>query len=123
MEKSVIMIVDDDVSYNELLATMVKRSGHSPYQVFNGKEAIDAVKNLNIRPALVLCDIKMPEMNGIEFVKENIDKNYNLNICMITGQLDRAALLEALQLGAIDFMTKPIQLDKFNEKIQRLLKQ
>lgn len=121
MKKSLIMIVDDDYDFNNLIAEVVKKMGHEAIQVYNGAEALNLVKTKIIKPQLVLCDVKMPEMSGIEFVKENKKNNLKLNICMMTGLVEKSVMLESLQLGATDFVTKPIDLNSFSAKINQLL--
>ncbi|MGZ3691012.1 MAG: response regulator [Pseudobdellovibrio sp.] len=121
MKKSLIMIIDDDVTFNDMLAACVKKMGHETLQAYGAQQAQNILYEKKIKPELVLCDIKMPEKSGLDFVRENRINNLKLNICMVTGLVDKAALLESLQLGAVDFLTKPIDFNSFADKIKHLL--
>lgn len=115
------MVVDDDKSVNHMMADMIKSVGYECYQAFSGAQAREAIFNEKIKPALILCDIKMPDMSGIDLLRETLVKNFDLNFCMITGQSDRSSLLELLQLGAVDVINKPFQMDFFVDTIPRLV--
>ncbi len=121
MDKSLIMIVDDDIAFNDMLADLLKKLGYDTLQAYGGVQARDIVVDKKIKPKLILCDIKMPDMSGLDFVRENRVHNLKLKICMLTGLIDKSALLESLQLGAVDFFTKPIDMTSFADKIDRLL--
>ena len=62
--------------------------------------------------------LMMPVMNGIEFIRQSLLHNLDLNICLITGNNNTSFLIEALQLGAIDYIAKPFQLNLLLEKIE-----
>lgn len=121
MSKSLILIIEDDVEINDMLTEVAKMHDYSVIQARDGREAIDLISQNNIIPELVLCDINMPMMNGIEFIKHTIIQNMDLNICLMTGSNDSADIVEALQLGAVDYISKPFKIDVLIEKIELLV--
>ena len=121
MQKSLIMIVDDDAVINDTLAALVKKLGHQSLQVFTATEASNILFNQQIKPELLICDVNLPGKSGFDLVKEVIIKNIQVDICMLSGQDERENRLAALQLGAIDFFSKPIDPEKFSALIKKIL--
>ena len=82
-------------------------------------KAVDKYKELN--PELVIMDITMPEMDGIQAVKEikKINKNAKIVMCSAMGQ--QAMVIEAIQAGAKDFIVKPFQADRVVEAVKKAL--
>lgn len=83
-------------------------------------EAIERYKEL--KPEVVTMDITMPEMNGIDAIKEirKIDPNATIIVCSAMGQ--QAMVIEAIQAGAKDFIVKPFQAGRVIEAVQKALK-
>lgn len=116
-----ILIIEDDVEVNSVLADIVTSLGYAAHRSFNGRQALDLLIEKNLRPVLVICDINMPEMNGIEFVKYQLAKNLNLNICMLTADSSSDMILQCLKLGVTDYITKPFNVMELSEKITTLI--
>ena len=72
----------------------------------NGKEGLDLIESL--RPDIVLADVKMPEMTGIEMAQGAIAKGFNTQYILITGYSDFDTAKQAIKLSAVDFIEKPI---------------
>ena len=85
----------------------------------NGAKAIDKFKELN--PDLVIMDITMPEVDGIQAVKEikKIDPSAKIIMCSAMGQ--QAMVIEAIQAGAKDFIVKPFQAERIIEAVKKVL--
>jgi DNA-binding NtrC family response regulator len=123
MQKSLVMIVDDDAVFNNTLAAAVRKLGHHVIQVYSTSEASDILFNQQILPELLICDVNLPKKSGFELLKEAIFKNLKLNVCMISGENGRENRLAALQLGAVDFISKPVDIEKLTEIVQKFLSQ
>ncbi len=123
MEKSLVMIVDDDAVFNNTLSAAVKKMGYHVLQVYSATEASNILFNQQIKPELLICDVNMPQKSGFDLLKEVIVKNSNIRVCMISGDNERANRLASLQLGAVDFISKPIEMEKINETVSKLLNQ
>jgi len=101
-----ILIVDDELGFREMLSTILTSQGYSAVAVANGVEAINAVQNSFFD--LVLLDVKMPNVDGIEvlhFIKENY---IDTQVIMLTGVDDVRIAVECMKLGAFHYLTKTV---------------
>ncbi len=121
MDKSLILIIEDDLHVNDVLAEMARVCNYDVVQAYNGKEALELLAVKNIKPVVVLCDLKMPVMDGIDFIKESIVKNLDLNICLITANNEHSCIVEALQLGVADYISKPFKIGALTEKLKLMV--
>ncbi len=115
-----ILIVDDAAFMRMTLKNIVTQAGHEVVgEAGNGLEAIDAYKSS--QPELVTMDITMPEMDGIEALKEikKIDPKAKILMCSAMGQ--QSMVIEAIQSGAADFIVKPFNAERINDSIGRVL--
>ncbi|ABR30792.1 chemotaxis protein CheY [Thermosipho melanesiensis] len=114
-----ILVVDDAAFMRMMLKDIITKAGHEVVgEAANGKEAVEKYKEL--KPDIVTMDITMPEMNGIEAIKEikKIDPNATIIVCSAMGQ--QAMVIEAIQAGAKDFIVKPFQAARVIEAIQKV---
>lgn len=74
-----------------------------------------------LEPVLVLCDVHMPVMGGLEFIRGSIVKNLDLNICMISGEGNMADLVAGMQMGVTDYIAKPIDEKSLIERLKMLV--
>lgn len=121
-KKQIIMIVEDEADLGDIFSELVRSIGYEPVYCGNGKIALDYLEQHKIIPALVMCDVNMPIMSGVEFLKQQMQRNLNLNICMVTANATSAVIIQALQLGVMEYVTKPFKIDELREKIERLAK-
>ena len=105
-----ILIVDDEEEICSMLARRLARKGYSPVTANNGREALDHFYKDNF--SLIISDIKMPDMNGIEFLKNVKAVNPNIMVIMMTAFPEIDRVVEAMRLGACDFILKPFDLDQ-----------
>jgi sigma-B regulation protein RsbU (phosphoserine phosphatase) len=109
-ESNSILIVDDEELNREGLARHLRRHGYTATLARNGREAIELLGGR--RFDLVLLDIMMPGMNGLEVLKflRRVDSPIGLPIIMVTAKGESEDVVEALELGANDYVTKPLDL-------------
>ena len=114
-----ILICDDEKDIVSALKIYLKTSGYNIYEAYNGKEALEQIKEHDIH--LVLMDITMPEMDGIEAVKEikAFDPNAKIVMCSAMGQ--QAMVMDAIRAGAKDFIVKPFQADRVLEALNKAI--
>lgn len=115
-----IMIVDDAAFMRMMLKTMLSEGGHQVIaEAGNGQEALKAYAIE--KPDLVTMDITMPEMDGIEAVKEikKIDPDAKVVMCSAMGQ--QGMVVSAISAGAKDFIVKPFQKDRVLAAINKIL--
>jgi signal transduction histidine kinase len=107
-ETSSLLIVDDEELNREGLVRHLQRHGYSVNSAGSGREAIEVLGRR--RFDLVLLDVMMPGMNGLEVLKflRRVDSLIDLPIVMVTARVDSADVVEALELGANDYLTKPL---------------
>src|SRR3954452_3945073 len=105
-----LLIVDDDEPGREGLARRLRRQGYEACCAPGGPEALEALGGR--RFDLVLLDVMMPGMNGLEVLKflRRIDSLIDLPIIMVTARGDSGDVVEALELGANDYLTKPLDI-------------
>lgn len=121
MSKSIILIIEDDRELNAALAEIVTTCNYEALQAYDGQMALDLLSQCKILPALVICDLKMPVMGGIEFIRQSILKNLDLNICLISGNDEKQEIVQGLQLGVIDYIEKPIGLKLLRDKLKLMV--
>jgi len=107
-----IAIVEDDINMRKSLQLALQ----DEYEVVAFRNAIDALKKLDDSFDLVITDITMPRMDGIEFVKE---LNGKYEVIMMTGNATLNKAIESIRLGVKDFITKPFEIETLIEAIER----
>ena len=104
-----ILVVDDEITIRNLLKEFLNRKGYDVYTAPDGRAAIAKVKE--IRPHIVLLDIMMPGMGGIETLKEIRKIDSRVGVIMVTAIADEELGKRAIALGACDYITKPLNFD------------
>lgn len=115
-----VLVVDDAVFMRMMVKDILEKNGFEVVgEAANGAEAVENYKNL--QPDITTMDITMPEMDGIQAVKEikKIDPNAKVIMCSAMGQ--QAMVMEAIQAGAKDFIVKPFQGDRVLEALNKAL--
>lgn len=115
-----ILIVDDDENIQMILEDFLSGRGLHVFKALNGKEALDLVDAE--APDLVLLDMILPGMTGLEVLKGIKKKRPETVVIMLSGFQEENAAKEALAHGAYDYLTKPVSLERLeNEFINRIL--
>ncbi len=112
-----VMVVDDALFMRTMLRRILTDAGYDVYEAENGSQAVQ--RYTEIRPDVVAMDITMPEMDGLTALKHirKIDPKANVVMCTAMGQ--QRLVLEAIQAGARDYITKPFQPERVLEGIQK----
>ena len=111
-----IAIVEDDINMRKSLSLALKADG---FEVVEFRNALDALKKIDESIDVIVTDITMPKMDGIEFVKE---LNGKYEVILITGNATLNKAIEAIRLGVKDFLTKPFEIEDLIEAINRNVK-
>jgi len=113
-----ILIVDDDITITELMKALVKMAGHEPTTVNDSLQALEIAKSLD--PDLITLDLMMPGLTGFELCKLLHDdpEFANTPIVIVSAKDDAESREQAIQAGAIDYLTKPFGLEEFLNKIK-----
>lgn len=115
-----VLIVDDAAFMRMMIKDILTKNGYTiAAEAENGRIAID--KYNEVKPDLVLMDITMPEMDGIQALKgiKAIDPGASVIMCSAMGQ--QAMVIEAIQSGAKDFIVKPFQAERVLEAVKKVI--
>jgi two-component system response regulator (stage 0 sporulation protein F) len=118
MAKRKLLIVDDQNGIRILLTEVFNSEGYETFQASNGRLALDIVRDE--KPDLVLLDMKIPGMDGLEILKQirKIDKEIKVIMMTAYGELDM--IKEAMELGALSHFTKPFDIDELRHAVNGL---
>ncbi|HEU4455074.1 MAG TPA: response regulator [Longimicrobium sp.] len=117
---STVLICDDAIFMRTMIGDILRQAGFQVVgEAENGQQAIDKYRAL--RPDFVTMDIVMPEMGGIDAVREIIAEDPQAKILMCSAMGQQALVIEAIQAGARDFVVKPFQPSRVLEAVQRVL--
>ncbi len=115
-----ILIVDDAAFMRMMIKDVLSKNGFEICgEAENGARAIEKFKELN--PDLVIMDITMPEVDGIQAVKEIKKMNGAAKVIMCSAMGQQAMVIEAIQAGAKDFIVKPFQAERIIEAVKKVL--
>ncbi len=114
-----ILVVDDEKSITFLLSEVLKKDGHSVRQLSDGKLVKDEVRKRHYD--LVVSDMHMKEVGGIEVLKMVKSTDRSTEVLILTGHATVASAVEAMKLGAFEYLTKPIDMEEFRLKVQKAL--
>ncbi len=115
-----ILICDDAAFMRMMIKDILTKNGYNVVgEAENGVKAIDAYAEHN--PDLVLMDITMPEMDGIDALKGIREKDPNACVIMCSAMGQQAMVIEAIQSGAKDFIVKPFQAERVLEAVKKVI--
>ena len=115
-----ILICDDAAFMRMMIKDILTKNGYNiAGEAENGQKAVE--KYAELKPDLVLMDITMPEMDGIEALKKIKASDPNASIIMCSAMGQQAMVIESIQSGAKDFIVKPFQADRVIEAVQKVV--
>lgn len=115
-----VLVCDDAIFMRTMITDILTQAGYEVIgEAESGAQAVEKFRQL--RPDLVTMDIVMPDMGGIEAVREICKDNPEAKILMCSAMGQQALVVEAIQAGAKDFVVKPFQPSRVLEAVQRLL--
>ena len=103
-----VLVVDDEPDAVELLQEFLASKGYDVLSALNGEDALQKVKA--DRPHLILLDVRMPGMNGLEVLREVRQIDQEVGVIMVTAVNEEETGRQALALGAFDYVVKPLDL-------------
>jgi putative nucleotidyltransferase with HDIG domain len=118
-ENTRLLIVDDEKSICDILSQYLQRLKYRVTTANSGEKAIQVLEGGDVD--LVLTDIKMPGISGVDLLKWIRERSPGVPVLMTTGYPTLDTAIEALKLGAFDYLTKPFHLEEIGEKIKRAL--
>ena len=118
--KQKLLIVDDQNGIRVLLTEVFSSEGYQTFQASNGKLALEIVRNE--KPDLVLLDMKIPGMDGLEILKHIKKIDSGIKVIMMTAYGELDMIKEATELGALTHFTKPFDIDDLRIEVHRQLR-
>ncbi len=115
-----VLVVDDEGSIRNALSRLLTQRGWKVESAASGSEALEKIESFD--PELMLLDIRMPGITGLDVVSEALSVNPDLGILMLTAVSDATSAAICMQRGAIDYLTKPIELANLESALRRALK-
>lgn len=114
-----IMVVDDAMFMRKKCAQVLTQNGYTVVEAANGREAVSAYKSS--KPDAVLMDITMPDMDGLQALKEllTFDPECKVSMCSAMGQ--QSMVIEALKMGAMDFVVKPFDVARVIGAVKKMV--
>ncbi len=114
-----LLLVDDDAAFRHVMAGELKRLGHTVTSAATGAEAI--VKCQETEPEVMLLDLRLPGMDGLDVLKVVRERHPSVETIMLTGHGTIDTAIESIRLGAFDYVIKPCPLDELQMRIQRAI--
>ncbi|KGK86664.1 chemotaxis protein CheY [Desulfosporosinus sp. HMP52] len=114
-----ILVVDDQLGVRRLLFETFREDQHEVEMAANGEEAVELLKSF--KPNLILMDMKMPGMNGIETLRQIRSLDRHVGVIMMTAYGDAQNMEQAKELGILHYLGKPFDLFELRERVREIL--
>ena len=111
-----VLVVDDDASVCASVVTLLNSRGHEAVGACSGAEALGRLQTEYFD--VLLCDVRMPDMSGLELLTKALDLHPGMPVLMLSGMSAASTARDALHRGAMDYLTKPIELDELDRSVK-----
>ena len=118
MEPFTVVFVDDETDYVESLIKRMTRRNINAYGAGSGEAALDLLADKHQEVDVVVLDVRMPGMDGITVLKEVKKRHPLIEVVMLSGHANLAVAKEGMEMGAFDYLMKPVDLDELLYKLQ-----
>ena len=119
MQTATILVVDDEENTREGLSKILEKEGYNVEMAANGKEAMALLKRQGFD--LVITDMRMPLMDGLEVLREIKKMDEGIGVIMITAFGEVESYLEAMNMGAFEYINKPVRVNELKRVITKVL--
>ena len=116
-----ILIVDDDASIRELLQMHLEERGYGVHTAGTGADGFRLASELSPSPAVIILDMRLPDVSGIDLIPELRKHASDVPVLMITAHHDMSTTILAMKAGAFDYIHKPIDIEQFDAALDRAL--
>lgn len=118
MSLAKILLVDDEAPFVETMVKRLSRRDFDLLTAYSGQEALDVMEK-DPRVDVVILDVKMPGMDGIEALKEIKSRYPLVEVIMLTAHATVETAIDGMKLGAFDYLMKPAEMDQLVEKVKK----
>ncbi len=115
-----ILVAEDDKNANKLICAVLRRAGHDPLPAFDGQEALEVLDENHVD--MLISDIMMPRIDGIELTRQLREAGYDLPILMLTAKQMPQDKREGFLAGTDDYLTKPADMQELVLRVRALLR-
>lgn len=120
MNKPLVIVVDDETGSRESMAIAIEKAGYAVKTFDDARRALDFLdEGEPVR--LAICDLRMPSMDGIGFLNAVRERGYDLGVILVTGYGSIESAVEAMRVGADDYLTKPVDLYELRKRVMNQL--
>ena len=116
-----ILIIDDDKSIRDTLNIFLSENGFKIISADSAEQGLDLLEKEN--PELIICDLKLPKLSGLDVLKKLNEYDAAIPVIIMTAYGDSRTTIKAIQLGAYDYIEKPLDIDRLNVIIKRALEE
>jgi two-component system chemotaxis response regulator CheY len=115
-----ILLVDDSITSRKVLKNILTKEGHEIVgEAVNGQDAVEKYKTLH--PDITTMDITMPVMDGLESLRSIMEYDKNAKVIMVSAAGQKNKMVEAIKLGAAEFLTKPFEKEQIISILEKFL--
>jgi two-component system, NtrC family, response regulator AtoC len=119
-DKPLVLVVDDETGSRESMAIAIERAGLAVRTFDDAKKALEYLEE-NDGVRLAVCDLRMPGMDGLAFLNEVRERKLDLGVILVTGYGSIESAVEAMRVGADDYLTKPVDLYELRKRVMNLI--
>ncbi|HEX4952127.1 MAG TPA: sigma-54 dependent transcriptional regulator [Thermoanaerobaculia bacterium] len=120
MEKALVIVIDDETGSRESMAIAIEKAGFPVRTFDDARRALDYLEE-NEQVRLAICDLRMPGMDGLAFLNAVRERGLELAVVLVTGYGSIESAVEAMRVGADDYLTKPVDLFELRKRVMNLL--
>ena len=115
-----ILVIDDETGSRESMAIAIEKTGFEVRTFDDARKALDFLEECD-SVRLAVCDLKMPGLDGLGFLQEVRERDYDLGVMLVTGFGSIESAVEAMRVGADDYLTKPVDLYELRQRVRNLI--
>lgn len=125
MPKGKIMVVDDEEDVRETIKLQLEAGNYNVIEAGDGEEAIKLLRSEDnlTNCGLILCDIRMPKVNGVEYISYLKEQAPGIPVVVITGYPDTELAVGLMNQGVKDYLVKPVESEKLMQVVNKLIAQ
>jgi DNA-binding NtrC family response regulator len=119
-DNPVVLVIDDETGSRESMAIAIEKAGFAVRTFDDARRALELLEESD-SARLVVCDLRMPGMDGVAFLKEVRERKYDIGVILVTAYGTIESAVEAMRVGADDYLTKPVDLYELRQRVMNLL--
>src|SRR4051794_40937409 len=119
-DKPLVLVIDDETGSRESMAIAIEKAGLAVRTFDEAKKALEYLDD-NDGARVAVCDLRMPGMDGLAFLNEVRERKYDLGVIFVTAYGSIESAVEAMRVGADDYLTKPVDLYELRKRVMNLI--